>query len=130
MMSSRVFLGGVACGVVCGAAVTVASVWLSGRLRRDVERRSRQGIDYTALELLQQLERLRDVDPSGGGAKQSPGRNATTDFELKEDSILQEQFVRNVQFFGDDGQRKVMDSFVVVVGLGGVGEACCMMCAR
>lgn len=39
-----------------------------------------------------------------------------------EDDILSEQFTRNTQFFGEEAQRKIMGSYVVVVGLGGVGS--------
>ena len=38
------------------------------------------------------------------------------------DEILAEQFTRNVQFFGKDAQARIAGSFVVVVGLGGVGS--------
>lgn len=42
---------------------------------------------------------------------------------------LKEQLVRNRQFFGE-GQDRVENSFVVVVGLGGVGSHCVMALAR
>jgi tRNA A37 threonylcarbamoyladenosine dehydratase len=35
-----------------------------------------------------------------------------------DDEVVGEQLTRNVQFFGRDGQQRVCDSFVVVVGLG------------
>lgn len=34
------------------------------------------------------------------------------------DEVLSEQFTRNVQFFGQDGQLKIANAFVVVIGLG------------
>ena len=34
------------------------------------------------------------------------------------DEVLEEQFTRNVQFFGSEGQRKAAQALVVVVGLG------------
>ena len=37
------------------------------------------------------------------------------------DEIYREQFVRNTKFFGEEGQAAVENSFVVVIGLGGVG---------
>jgi tRNA A37 threonylcarbamoyladenosine dehydratase len=37
------------------------------------------------------------------------------------DEIYREQFTRNSKFFGEEGQARVEGSFVVVVGLGGVG---------
>jgi tRNA A37 threonylcarbamoyladenosine dehydratase len=45
--------------------------------------------------------------------------------ELKE-----EQLSRNRQFFGEAGQKNVMDAFVVVVGAGGVGSHAVHMLAR
>lgn len=48
---------------------------------------------------------------------------AQPDFSnFEQDEILQEQFTRNVQFFGQAGQLSVAKSFVVVIGLGGVGS--------
>eukprot|EP00123_Amoebidium_parasiticum_P005604 comp16759_c0_seq1/m.15104 comp16759_c0_seq1/g.15104 ORF comp16759_c0_seq1/g.15104 comp16759_c0_seq1/m.15104 type:complete len:437 (-) comp16759_c0_seq1:289-1599(-) len=38
------------------------------------------------------------------------------------DEIYREQFARNIKFFGEEGQLKVENSFVVVVGVGGVGS--------
>lgn len=46
------------------------------------------------------------------------------------DEIINEQFTRNVQFFGDAGQLKVHRAFVVVVGLGGVGSHAAAMLLR
>ena len=37
---------------------------------------------------------------------------------------------RNIQFFGEEGQLKVHRSFVVVVGLGGVGSHAAAMLLR
>jgi len=45
-------------------------------------------------------------------------------------NLLKEQLVRNYQFFGEEGQQKIMDSFVIVVGLGGVGSHCATSIAR
>lgn len=44
--------------------------------------------------------------------------------------ITAEQFVRNEQFFGEDGQGLVRKSRIVVVGLGGVGSHCAVTLAR
>lgn len=44
---------------------------------------------------------------------------------IEEDEIVQEQLTRNIQFFGREGQKKICESFVVVVGLGvGMSECC------
>ena len=49
---------------------------------------------------------------------------------LLDDEILAEQFTRNIQFFGKEGQARVSGSFVVVVGLGGVGSHAANMLLR
>lgn len=49
---------------------------------------------------------------------------------LAEDEIVAEHFTRNVQFFGSEPQQRVADSFVIVVGLGGVGSHCAHMLLR
>jgi tRNA A37 threonylcarbamoyladenosine dehydratase len=46
------------------------------------------------------------------------------------DELYEEQVSRNTAFFGQEGQNTVRDSFVVVVGLGGVGSHCAHMLAR
>lgn len=38
--------------------------------------------------------------------------------DLDTDDIISEQLTRNIQFFGLKSQKKISDSFVVVVGLG------------
>lgn len=54
--------------------------------------------------------------------------DGTTD--LLQDDIVSEQLTRNIQFFGLDCQRKVTESFVVVIGLGGVGSHAASMLLR
>jgi tRNA A37 threonylcarbamoyladenosine dehydratase len=39
-------------------------------------------------------------------------------------------FFRNIQFFGIESQKKVTESFVVVIGLGGVGSHAASMLLR
>jgi len=53
-----------------------------------------------------------------------------TSASLLDDDVVAEQLTRNVQFFGLEGQKKITDSFVVVVGLGGVGSHCAHMLLR
>lgn len=38
--------------------------------------------------------------------------------ESHHDEILSEQFTRNTQFFGREGQKRVHEAFVIVIGLG------------
>lgn len=44
--------------------------------------------------------------------------------------LIAEQLSRNTLFLGDEGQRALRGSFVVVVGLGGVGSHAAHMLAR
>ncbi|OMO56736.1 UBA/THIF-type NAD/FAD binding protein [Corchorus capsularis] len=46
------------------------------------------------------------------------------------DEIVSEQLTRNIQFFGLDSQQKVTSSYVVVIGLGGVGSHAASMLLR
>ena len=43
---------------------------------------------------------------------------------ILQDDICAEMFTRNIQFFGLEAQTRIAKSFVVVVGLGGVGSHC------
>ncbi len=60
----------------------------------------------------------------------SSRRSQLTSASLLDDDVVAEQLTRNVQFFGLEGQKKITDSFVVVVGLGGVGSHCAHMLLR
>ncbi|PSS30058.1 TRNA threonylcarbamoyladenosine dehydratase, partial [Actinidia chinensis var. chinensis] len=46
------------------------------------------------------------------------------------DEIFSEQLTRNIQFFGIESQQKVSASYVVVIGLGGVGSHAASMLLR
>ncbi|KAH1214594.1 tRNA threonylcarbamoyladenosine dehydratase [Glycine max] len=50
--------------------------------------------------------------------------------DLLKDEIVSEQLTRNVQFFGFESQQKVTASYVVVIGLGGVGSHAASMLLR
>ena len=52
----------------------------------------------------------------------------TTD--VPEEEIHRQQFARNIAFFGEEGQKRIEDAFVVVIGLGGVGSHATHMLAR
>ncbi|CAK0785696.1 hypothetical protein CVIRNUC_008907 [Coccomyxa viridis] len=47
-----------------------------------------------------------------------------------DDEIVSEHFTRNIQFFGRPSQERIMQSFVIVVGLGGVGSHAAHMLLR
>nr|GMC93279.1 tRNA threonylcarbamoyladenosine dehydratase [Ipomoea batatas]GME19053.1 tRNA threonylcarbamoyladenosine dehydratase [Ipomoea batatas] len=50
--------------------------------------------------------------------------------DLLSDEVVCEQLTRNIQFFGLDAQQKVTASYVVVIGLGGVGSHAANMLLR
>ncbi|XP_051146742.1 tRNA threonylcarbamoyladenosine dehydratase isoform X1 [Andrographis paniculata] len=50
--------------------------------------------------------------------------------DLLMDEIMSEQLTRNIQFFGIEHQKKVVSSYVVVIGLGGVGSHAASMLLR
>ncbi|KAI5434686.1 hypothetical protein KIW84_021491 [Lathyrus oleraceus] len=50
--------------------------------------------------------------------------------DLLKDEIVSEHLSRNIQFFGFESQQKVSASYVVVVGLGGVGSHAASMLLR
>ncbi|XP_043707029.1 tRNA threonylcarbamoyladenosine dehydratase [Telopea speciosissima] len=66
---------------------------------------------------------------SGGGNQGfDVSGNRVVGLDLLKDEIVSEHLTRNIQFFGLESQRKVTESFVVVIGLGGVGShAACML---
>lgn len=49
---------------------------------------------------------------------------------LSEQDLHQQQFIRNKAFFGEEGQSKIENGFVTIVGLGGVGSHAAHMLAR
>mmetsp|Transcript_28877 Transcript_28877/g.73714 ORF Transcript_28877/g.73714 Transcript_28877/m.73714 type:complete len:489 (-) Transcript_28877:453-1919(-) len=64
------------------------------------------------------------------GASAKGGTTSSTVRRFQEDEVLVEQLTRNIQFFGADAQQLVAESFVVVVGLGGVGSHCAHLLLR
>ncbi|XP_010553886.1 PREDICTED: tRNA threonylcarbamoyladenosine dehydratase [Tarenaya hassleriana] len=50
--------------------------------------------------------------------------------DILADEIVSEHLTRNIQFFGLESQRKVTGSYVVVIGLGGVGSHAASMLLR
>ncbi|KAM7267781.1 hypothetical protein ACFE04_009947 [Oxalis oulophora] len=56
--------------------------------------------------------------------------NGLAGADLLNDDIVCEQLTRNIQFFGLESQKKVCASYVVVIGLGGVGSHAASMLLR
>ncbi|KAL0396395.1 UNVERIFIED_CONTAM: tRNA threonylcarbamoyladenosine dehydratase [Sesamum calycinum] len=99
-------------GALLGSAATVAIYRLI--LPRRV---GKQCINVEANEL-KDHEFLEDVNHS------------TVVPDLLMDEIVSEQLTRNIQFFGLEHQKKVVSSYVVVIGLGGVGSHAASMLLR
>jgi len=67
--------------------------------------------------------------PAGPSTGEPPAKVAKMT-DVLTDEVLNEHFQRNIQFFGEEGQLKVAGSFVVVIGLGGVGSHAAHMLLR
>jgi hypothetical protein len=61
------------------------------------------------------------IAEDGGGVASSEGESET---------LIGEQLARNIAFLGEEGNQKVRDAFVIVVGMGGVGSAAATMLVR
>ncbi|KAG0462527.1 hypothetical protein HPP92_021003 [Vanilla planifolia] len=53
-----------------------------------------------------------------------------TGINILEDEVVSEQLTRNIQFFGLESQQKLFNSYVIIVGLGGVGSHAASMLLR
>ena len=62
--------------------------------------------------------RVQTQAPAAAVAAHAPQQPAPSAPLSLDDEIVGEQLTRNVQFFGREGQQRVCDAFVVVVGLG------------
>lgn len=91
-----------AAGALAGAAVSAASLYYIYRS--------------------QQLAAPRHP-PAAVAASSQPAATHTASLkDFENDEILAEHLTRNVQFFGIEKQKAIASSFVVVIGLGGVGS--------
>ena len=48
----------------------------------------------------------------------------------EEETIIREQLARNIAFFGEDRVQKIRESFVIIIGMGGVGSHAAHMLLR
>ncbi|CAK9278645.1 unnamed protein product [Sphagnum jensenii] len=128
-------------GTVLGSCLTLSLLTLrrSYRSGRIVQLKQQFAADSAAHDAL-------SVEATDAHSSESGGRSVANSLETSSlqfhstrllasedflhDEIINEQFTRNSQFFGEDGLRKVHQSFVVVVGLGGVGSHAAAMLLR
>ena len=63
------------------------------------------------------LLKIKSKEISSPKSPKSKNKLSTMDKNL-----IREQLKRNYEFFGEEGMKGIKDSFVVVVGIGGVGR--------
>lgn len=112
-----------------GAALGVGACWLVSSAHstsRDTVRTQSGTIASTTNRSAeasdsknQSASALSGLAGAGAGAGVSVSR-------FQEDEVLTEQLTRNVQFFGLEGQQRIADAYVVIVGLG-VSSTCAHM---
>ncbi|XP_054798253.1 tRNA threonylcarbamoyladenosine dehydratase 2 isoform X2 [Prosopis cineraria] len=86
------------------------------------------------LKLLQNVQQCRKNTTELNGMERCTATHKKNDKvaneDLLNDEIVSEHLTRNIQFFGFESQRKVTASYVVVIGLGGVGSHAASMLLR
>ncbi|KAJ2475049.1 hypothetical protein EV174_005419 [Coemansia sp. RSA 2320] len=116
---------------VAASAVTASVMWGARRAQR--ARRARR-LKHDAADMLSMDSTYNDVfsEASRRGPSESQPLTKHTPIHLtpNEESLIQEQLARHYVFFGKEGMGKVRDSFVVVVGAGGVGSWAALMLLR
>ncbi|XP_027179445.1 tRNA threonylcarbamoyladenosine dehydratase [Coffea eugenioides] len=114
-MEERVkFLAMIGAGALLGSAATVAVLKLLPRRMKS--------------------ECIREAAKTNGGTKHynypAVVDRGVGNPDLLADEVVSEHLTRNIQFFGLESQEKVTQSYVVVIGLGGVGSHAASMLLR
>ncbi|KAJ2195331.1 hypothetical protein GGH18_001950, partial [Coemansia sp. RSA 530] len=112
---------------LAASAITAGVMWGTRRTRRskrarDLKRNTLESIDF-------------EGDSGFLGIDNEPQNTIVTkhtpvELTPNEESLIREQLARHYAFLGTDGMAKLRDSFVVVVGAGGVGSWAAMMLLR
>ncbi|PKI82388.1 hypothetical protein MVES1_003471 [Malassezia vespertilionis] len=110
-------LGAVAVGSSLATLLAVLSYQRSSRKarRKRLETEAHKAAVASALPSLH-----------GGGI----GTAHTPPTEAHDETLIREQLSRNYSFLGEEGMQRVRDSFVIVVGAGGVGSWSALMLLR
>ncbi|KAJ2161419.1 hypothetical protein GGF46_001514 [Coemansia sp. RSA 552] len=119
---------------VAASAVTAGAMWGTRRTRRA---RRAKDLKRDALEMfsLSDYDSLSDsglavVDANGKQQPEVVTKHTSVLLTPNEESLVQEQLARHYAFLGQTGMAKLRDSFVIVVGAGGVGSWAAMMLLR
>ncbi|BAS97059.1 Os06g0251000 [Oryza sativa Japonica Group] len=107
--------------LVAGAGAAVGALSTAAVMRILSRSKRREGYVRSLLE---------SNGVASGGAGSSVGTRVVATSDLLDDEVVSEQLTRNIQFFGMESQKKVTGSFVVVIGLGGVGSHAASMLLR
>lgn len=105
---------------------SVSTLFLLKLLRRKLESQcsSVKAIEFDGKE-------FKAAPPTIKNCKVAEDRDGGMDGQdLLKDEIVSEQLTRNIQFFGLEFQQKVTASYVVIIGLGGVGSHAASMLLR
>lgn len=104
----------------------------------NVDAKTRERIEHILDQTKQRLGQLQGVNPAifvqkkdgAGAAEQRYVWEGTEARDADAEALIAEQLSRSSAFFGTEGQTKVSQCFVVVVGLGALGSAAASMLAR
>ncbi|KAJ1806425.1 hypothetical protein LPJ56_005133 [Coemansia sp. RSA 2599] len=113
---------------IAASAVTASVMWGSRRVRRTKRVRD---LKHDALDMMDYDDFSTSSSMTLAHSTQSLVEK-TTPVELtpNEEALIREQLARHYAFLGDEGMGKVRDSFVIVVGAGGVGSWAALMLLR
>ncbi|XP_020588505.1 tRNA threonylcarbamoyladenosine dehydratase isoform X4 [Phalaenopsis equestris] len=111
-----------------GSLCTIAALNLFSRWSTKMKNKRTS----TLVNLLEESNASSGPDALFGisGMRCSGVLNNLSGKELLKDEVVSEQLTRNIQFFGMNSQQRVAESYVVIVGLGGVGSHAASMLLR
>lgn len=93
--------------------------------RTTIDDKDEELIDYSDTAIAQQQRRDRQQQQNGNLTVPDgqSGRTTPNAPRVYDDEIIKEQLARNIAFLGEEAVDKIRESFVIVVGIGGVGSA-------
>ncbi|KAJ1799465.1 hypothetical protein LPJ59_001810 [Coemansia sp. RSA 2399] len=120
---------------VAASAVTAGVIWGSQRARRATRARKlkRDAVDMVDFDSdVESVSIATDLDSTSStdSNKDVVTRHTQISLTPNEEALIREQLARHYAFFGEKGMAQVRDSFVVIVGAGGVGSWAALMLLR